>query len=262
MAGIFSKIKSLIKPYKKDIFIGIIDENGVGLSSSKNVCSMSFNFCNYVINDEETIHGEVTVYKKVPSMDYTVKGLDALTIVKISGEKISKNGQNRIKLSSIVQSNYKHDRLNDKLEERKKPVLFKSKTFGIFVLDRGSGWFETNAFWNDVEIELFLSTDLNQIEDLETLALKIWEDQTKWDLKLKAKISNDLLKLKNEAWLEEEESSITMDEFQSKLVLENIVIFKDGDFEAYYNDGDLFWGHSISVEANINGSMSDAMLSG
>ncbi len=36
----------------------------------------------------------------------------------------------------------------------------------------------------------------------------------------------------------------------------------DGDFAAYYDDDDLFWGHVILVEGNINGEISDAYIAG
>lgn len=59
--------------------------------------------------------------------------------------------------------------------------------------------------------------------------------------------TDDLLKLKNEVWLEEDEDEITKEEFINRIVLENISIYSDGNFDVWYGDGDIFWGHAVKV---------------
>ena len=54
-----------------------------------------------------------------------------------------------------------------------------------------------------------------------------------------------LLDLKNDGWLEPDEESVTREQFVSALKIESIVVFPDRAAEFYYEDGDLFWGHTV-----------------
>mgnify|MGYP000913203637 FL=1 len=60
-----------------------------------------------------------------------------------------------------------------------------------------------------------------------------------------------LLDVKNSSWLEENELDLTENEFRKRLTLESITVMDLGDIEFWFNDGDLFWGHSILVSGNL-----------
>jgi len=59
-----------------------------------------------------------------------------------------------------------------------------------------------------------------------------------------------LIELKNDSWLEEDEEHISEDIFIKTIELDGILAFSDGSFEIYFNDNDLFFGHSIKVDVN------------
>jgi hypothetical protein len=44
--------------------------------------------------------------------------------------------------------------------------------------------------------------------------------------------------------------------------LSSISVYPDGDFDLFFDDGDMFWGHSIIVTGNINGEFSSAEIAG
>ena len=44
--------------------------------------------------------------------------------------------------------------------------------------------------------------------------------------------------------------------------IQDIVAYSDGEFTAYCSDGDIFLGHSIIVNGNINGEFDDAQMAG
>jgi len=44
------------------------------------------------------------------------------------------------------------------------------------------------------------------------------------------------------------------------MTIEAISLYPNGDFAMYFLDGDLFWGHSISVTGNVNGVLEDATI--
>src|ERR1700722_6846217 len=60
-----------------------------------------------------------------------------------------------------------------------------------------------------------------------------------------------LLALRNDAWSDEGEPPLESDEFKDRMRLESITVHPDGDFEYWYNDGDLFWGHAIHVSGSL-----------
>lgn len=223
---------------------------------------MTFSLCAYIKNESSIIEEEVVVHKKIPNFDYSIEGLEPLTMVELTGEQVVYHGQNRINLLSVINTKIHHSELQKILEERLTPVEFKSKFFGNFTLDRRVNWFETKTRWMDTEIVLFLSGDLNEVSELESQAVQLFERQTEWDLRFRNKITEDLLALKNECWIDENENPLTEQEFQEKISLESLIIHKNGDFEAWYNDGDTFWGHAISVDGNLDGQLNEAGIHG
>ncbi|CAM5491920.1 hypothetical protein BSAF29S_02503 [Bacillus safensis subsp. safensis] len=58
----------------------------------------------------------------------------------------------------------------------------------------------------------------------------------------------------------EEQEELTMNQFISRISLESLHVYPEGEFEVYYHDGDLFWGHVIIVKGNINGTFHDAHI--
>lgn len=71
-----------------------------------------------------------------------------------------------------------------------------------------------------------------------------------------------LLDLKNETWLEEGEEPLSQDKFRNTIALCSIIAFGDGSFTLYFDDNDIFWGHSIAVEIDENLVLQDAELAG
>lgn len=76
----------------------------------------------------------------------------------------------------------------------------------------------------------------------------------------KEKIAGDLLKLHNEVW--NEGKIISKDEFKKRINIQGILIFCEGNAELYYDDGDLFWGHTIVVDVDENGLYQEAQIYG
>ena len=59
--------------------------------------------------------------------------------------------------------------------------------------------------------------------------------------------AEDLLTLKNDTWLEEDEAPLDSESFKKRMTLTSVVVSSDGQLCFYHHDGDLFWGHSIQV---------------
>lgn len=58
-------------------------------------------------------------------------------------------------------------------------------------------------------------------------------------------------------------SPLCLDDFIQRIHLTDLIIEDDdGNFNAYFDDGDLFWGHVIILVGNVNGTFQDAYIAG
>lgn len=73
----------------------------------------------------------------------------------------------------------------------------------------------------------------------------------------------ELLPLKNDIWLDEdEETPLTPQQFKQRMALEALVFYAEGDVTFYYQDGDLFWGHTIELGMDAAGEFLRADIPG
>ena len=73
---------------------------------------------------------------------------------------------------------------------------------------------------------------------------------------------NELLPCMNDNWLREDEEPFSPQEFIEHMTLDAIVFQEDGKFEFWYDDGDMFAGHSITVSCSLVEGPYDAGISG
>lgn len=73
--------------------------------------------------------------------------------------------------------------------------------------------------------------------------------------------AKNLLAPKNETWLGDDEPPLTADAFQSRLGLEGVVV-QPGGLEIFFDDGDLFWGHTVIVAYDDDGALVEADIAG
>ena len=96
---------------------------------------------------------------------------------------------------------------------------------------------------------------------LET-GLAVLSDIKDWEQRVVAYALQELLPLKNEFWLDENEDSVIASDFKTRMHLESITFYADGDFEFYHRDGDLFCGHAILIGCNLLEGPNDADIPG
>ena len=70
-----------------------------------------------------------------------------------------------------------------------------------------------------------------------------------------------LLELKNDSWLEEDEKEVTEKEFKERMRFTGLHIFSESA-TFYFDDDDLFWGHTIEVTANQKLEFTNADITG
>ena len=69
-----------------------------------------------------------------------------------------------------------------------------------------------------------------------------------------------LLFIKNDGWLDEDESAVSAVEFKARMTLKSISVCGNGDATFRFDGGDLFWGHAILVRINQADRLIDAEI--
>lgn len=69
---------------------------------------------------------------------------------------------------------------------------------------------------------------------------------------LKNKMVDEMIVLKNNDWLQEDEEHISILKFKKEMKLYSIVIYDGGSIELYFQDNDMFYGHDIITYLDAN----------
>ena len=132
---------------------------------------------------------------------------------------------------------------------------------GDFLLNRQYKWYEMKT----PDCGFTLDTDEGSGETCEA-ALATYKkhemNMPELDRQLRAYAADHMLDTAND-WLDNAgEEPITADRFADRITLSGLAFRNDGSIEAYYDDGDIFWGHCIIVRMDKNGTVKDAEIAG
>ncbi|WP_028551586.1 DUF2262 domain-containing protein [Paenibacillus sp. UNC451MF] len=185
------------------------------------------------------------------------------TIVRLQVRRSEKS----MMLVKIMQTGYRDNDLEIILQESMKPIFFHDEVLGEFELDKRVKSFEKKISWAGEEGNLYFDWDEDKhimMSALETANI-LFKDQDKWNMKIRVYAAGELVELANE-WLQDNEEAeideITKEMFIDLMKLDSISVYPDGEFEIFFWDGDMFWGHSIIVNGNINGDLTSAEIAG
>lgn len=158
-------------------------------------------------------------------------------------------------------------RLEEILKEYIKPVTIQSVGCSELQLDKSLGMFDGDCQWNGEECLLHLDVDERGAEtahDAEATLKKLLSDSAGWDAKARKLAASKLVDNANDWLMDEDENApeITEEEFAARLSISELCISTDGDFEIFYDDDDMFWGHVIIVNGNIESGLDDATMAG
>lgn len=81
-------------------------------------------------------------------------------------------------------------------------------------------------------------------------------------LSVKAFAASRLKEIKNTSWLEGGEKPISEQDFIQKIELDAVNAYSEGSFDVFFNDNDLFLGHSIVVNVSNNFTLKNAEIAG
>jgi len=148
----------------------------------------------------------------------------------------------------------------------KTPITFNDKQFGEFVLNRKLGCFEGVLKYQNKEISVMLEAE----DDIKTLHF-ICKDLDGFVENARRYAANNLLELGNQWQYDDAEDEeipfipMTEDDFIKRISLKDISIDDvegGGEYTLWFDDGNIFWGHSITVSGNIESGFTDATMGG
>ncbi|MDA1475176.1 DUF2262 domain-containing protein [Bacillus changyiensis] len=187
----------------------------------------------------------------------------ANTIVKLYVRK----GNKAMMLVKVIDTAYQDDELQSILNEALKPIDYKDSKLGTFKLNKAVKLFEKEITWAGQAGILYFDWHENEQEMKASLATAhiLFQDQVQWDAKIRAYAAEELVELAND-WLQDNDET-EIDEITKELFIElmefsSISVYSDGDFEVFFDDGDMFWGHSIIVSGHRNGTFESAEIAG
>ena len=150
------------------------------------------------------------------------------------------------------------------LEKQAEPVTFIDEKFGEFLLNKRIDSFEGSTEYNGNKISIMID---NKEECIKTLHI-IYEDIDSFLEKAAKYAAQKLLELADiwcqDAWDEDDGEYVTLTEveFINRMTIETISLSENGNYSLWYDDGDMFWGHAICVDGNINEGFKDASMQG
>lgn len=154
------------------------------------------------------------------------------------------------------------------LEEQKKPQSVYVEDLGTFVLNRQVGWYEAELSWLDGTVRLDFDNGTDEaMKAAQATARALLADAQSWDTRIRTFAARQLTQLANQ-WAQdgveegEEPQEITPEEFARRMELDAIQVDDQGGFTFWFEDGEMFWGHSIRVSGTLEGGPDDAQMEG
>lgn len=154
------------------------------------------------------------------------------------------------------------------LEEQKKPESTYVDGLGTFVFNRQVEWYEAEVDWLEGKVRLdFDQGPAEEMKAAQETAKALLADAAGWDARVRAYAAQELLALANQ-WAADggeedgEPEELTAETFMARMEPDAIQVDGDGGFEFWFNDGEMFWGHSIRVSGSLTDGPTDAQMEG
>ena len=230
---------------------------------------MSFSFAAWLIEGEALQKQTLKVERIVPleALRRYMSLIRPYTIIKVRARVDRSAPEPRALLENLTGKD-DHAALRDFLTEFQKPVTYQDDVLGTLTLDRRSDYYKTTLTWNSATAELRLATaELDELANLLRTAHALWEGQEAWEERITGYAAQELLDNANDwatsadDWSEEDEP-ITAAQFQERMKVESITVESDGLFVFFYDDGDMFFGHVITVSGTLAEGPTEATFDG
>lgn len=245
--------------------IGVVHSRGsAGVRMKGNIWSMRFRLCVWRTPDGKLHKSDLNIRGDLirDKLRFHMQRIKALNIISVRLRFIDELSAEFLELiDEHVDSDHE---LSEIAIELAKPIVFEHPRFGEFIFNRRVEWWESKVNWAGKIIQLQIPG--NELEgpnqDMLQTANTLWDDQLGWEQRVSDYAVQELLPLKNDFWLAEDEASISASEFIARMRLDYITVDKIDTFVFYHDDGNLFFGHSIMIEGNLRNGLTRADIPG
>ena len=154
-------------------------------------------------------------------------------------------------------------------EEYQKPVNIKDEVLGTLKLNRDFGLLDGEILWSGEKVPLALEINVEDEETWNTarsFARKVMADCESWDKSMREFAAKELTESANE-WLADDDEKenadpITEEVFAQRITLSELSLTYEGNFTAYFDDDDMFWGHTVEVCGSLENGIKSANIAG
>lgn len=241
---------------------GVVSSTGVvtGNCSGPEDWNLRFTLDAWRVDDGPVQTDELTVRRRVTDDEVRVllDDIDAETIIRLRARFAEDTVMDspQAMLETVIETDVTDAALEDHIPEPPDPETFVDETFGTFVEDSSGGRYTGTVEWDGTEVELTLTPSATDgCASVLAKARELWADQSSWSDRVTQYAVDELLELKNTAWVESDAENVSAPEFRRRMELKSIDVRHDGEFTFWHYDNDLFFGHSIMV----CGSLSDGL---
>jgi hypothetical protein len=129
--------------------------------------------------------------------------------------------------------------------------------------DKTVNWYEGVFTVGDSPVAISLEVDeQGDVAPALNRAREVLEDIERHARGARDYAVEQLLDLKNESWLDEDEEPVTPEQFRARMELKGLVFSPAGEVTFSHRDGDLFYGHSIRISMDGTDRFIDADIPG
>ena len=261
-------LRQLAKAPRVDV-LGVVHPGGVGagILQGEKLWTLTFSFVAWRIADQPVQHRELFVRRLVKerAIAHYQKAIRENVAMRIRARVVNPSvfGRADALLEQVVGPTRSDKELNAELKRLKKPVRIKDPDFGTLALDRQASCVEGKMSWNGRRVRLCLETaEPDEVEKALRVARTLWSGQKQWNTKVQAYAVKKLLPQLNKVWRDEDERPVSAQQFLKQIKLWNVAVWPEGEFEFWYDAGDLFGGHSMEITGDLKKGCTDVDLTG
>lgn len=250
------------------IICGVVGANGPGGGKvgGEVLWNLNLSLVAWRIQDD-TVRKEPLIVTKVltgDELDSIQNRISSESVISFIGKlcECSPFGDARAEFGILLDSPNDAE-LNEILYEYKKPTEIFDHDFGNLILNKSVDWFEGEILWLGKKVNISLSVDEeNDVKSTIEAARSLIRRMDHWASLVNEYAIAQLLELKNENWLNDDEDPVGKKEFLDRMNLQSITVYPDGSFDFWHSDGDLFYGHSIQISGSIEDGLTHADIPG
>lgn len=143
------------------------------------------------------------------------------------------------------------------------PVYMHSELFGEMELNKRYGYFHANFDWLGTEIEVSFNTDEEEDEKCLANLEEFCREAERRDKEVRDFAAEELTYLAND-WRDDDhlDHEITEEEFKTRIKISSVEMSADGDYDVWFDDDDMFAGHSVHISGDALGAPNYSAMEG